>query len=90
MANLEVSALPPINLDGRLEYLIHYPYGCLEQTTSSVFPQLYLPALIKLDQNRRLEVENNIRAGLARLRSLQHPSGGFAYWPGMWNTDRRS
>ena len=51
---LEVSALPPINLDGRLEYLIHYPHGCLEQTTSSVFPQLYLPALIKLDQNRRL------------------------------------
>ena len=36
------------------EYLIHYPHGCLEQTTSSVFPQLYLPALIKLDQNQRL------------------------------------
>ena len=54
VANLEVSALPPVNLDGRLEYLIHYPHGCLEQTTSSVFPQLYLPALIKLDQNRRL------------------------------------
>ena len=32
-------------------------------------------------------MENNIRAGLARLRSLQHPSGGFAYWPGVWNTD---
>jgi uncharacterized protein YfaS (alpha-2-macroglobulin family) len=46
-ATLEVSALPPINMDGRLEYLIHYPHGCLEQTTSSVFPQLYLPALIK-------------------------------------------
>ncbi|HEU5135547.1 MAG TPA: MG2 domain-containing protein [Steroidobacteraceae bacterium] len=87
VANLEVSALPPVNVDGRLEYLIHYPYGCLEQTTSSVFPQLYLPALIKLDQNRRLEVENNVRAGLARLRSLQHSSGGFAYWPGIWNTD---
>ncbi|MEO8062042.1 MAG: MG2 domain-containing protein [Pseudomonadota bacterium] len=85
-ATLEVSALPPINIDGRLEYLVHYPYGCLEQTTSSVFPQLYLPALIKMDQNRRLEIENNIRAGLARLRSLQHPNGGFAYWPGVWNT----
>ena len=39
-----------------------------------------------MDQNRRLEIENNMRAGLARLRSLQHPSGGFAYWPGVWNT----
>ena len=48
-ATLEVSALPPLNLDGRLDYLIHYPHGCLEQTTSGVFPQLYLPALIKLD-----------------------------------------
>ena len=63
-----------------------YPHGCLEQTTSSVFPQLYLPALIRMDQNRRLEIENNVRAGLARLRSMQHPSGGFAYWPGVWNT----
>jgi uncharacterized protein YfaS (alpha-2-macroglobulin family) len=84
---LEVSALPPINLDGRLEYLIGYPHGCLEQTTSSVFPQLYLSALIKLDQNQRLKTENNIRAGIARLRSFQHSSGGFAYWPGVWNSD---
>jgi uncharacterized protein YfaS (alpha-2-macroglobulin family) len=84
-ATLEVSALPPINLSQRLEYLISYPHGCLEQTTSSVFPQLYLPSLIKMDQNRRLEIENNIRAGLARLRSFQHSNGGFAYWPGMWN-----
>jgi uncharacterized protein YfaS (alpha-2-macroglobulin family) len=87
-ARLEVSALPPVNLDSRLEYLVHYPHGCLEQTTSSVFPQLYLPALIRMDQNRRLEIENNVRAGLARLRSLQHPSGAFAYWPGIWNTDQ--
>jgi hypothetical protein len=86
-AQLEVSALPPINLDGRLQYLIGYPHGCLEQTTSAVFPQLYLSALIKLDQNQRLQTENNIRAGIAGLRSFQHASGGFAYWPGVWDQD---
>jgi uncharacterized protein YfaS (alpha-2-macroglobulin family) len=86
-ALLEVSALPPINLDGRLNYLIGYPHGCLEQTTSAVFPQLYLSALIKLDQNQRLQTENNIRAGIARLRTFQHTSGGFAYWPGVWDQD---
>jgi alpha-2-macroglobulin len=86
-AQLEVSALPPINFDGRLQYLIGYPHGCLEQTTSSVFPQLYLPALVELDQNQRLRTENNIRAGIARLRSFQHSSGGFAYWPGVWDND---
>ncbi len=87
VATLEVSALPPVNLDGRMQYLIHYPHGCLEQTTSGVFPQLYLPALIKLTQNQRLQVENNVRAGIARLRTMQHTSGGFAYWPGVWSTD---
>jgi uncharacterized protein YfaS (alpha-2-macroglobulin family) len=87
-ATLEVSALPPINMDGRLQYLIHYPHGCLEQVTSAVFPQLYLSALVKLEQNQRLQAENNIRAGIARLRSFQHNSGGFAYWPGVWDLDR--
>jgi uncharacterized protein YfaS (alpha-2-macroglobulin family) len=85
-AQLEVSALPPLNLDGRLEYLIHYPHGCLEQTTSGAFPQVYLPALIKLDPQRRLEVENNVRAGIQRLRGFQQPNGGFVYWPGGWST----
>jgi uncharacterized protein YfaS (alpha-2-macroglobulin family) len=86
-AMLEVSALPPINLDGRLQYLIGYPHGCLEQTTSAAFPQLYLSALVKLDPNQRLQAENNIRAGIARLRSFQHSSGGFGYWPGVWDQD---
>jgi uncharacterized protein YfaS (alpha-2-macroglobulin family) len=86
-ATLEVSALPPVNADGRLEYLIHYPHGCIEQTTSAAFPQLYLPALVKLDTNKRLQVESNIRAGIARIRTMQHTSGGFSYWPGVWSTD---
>ena len=40
--SIEVSAVPPLDLDKRLKYLIRYPHGCIEQTTSSVFPQLYL------------------------------------------------
>ena len=43
VATLEVSALPPVNLDGRMQYLIHYPHGCLEQTTSARVPAA-LPA----------------------------------------------
>jgi uncharacterized protein YfaS (alpha-2-macroglobulin family) len=86
-ATLELSSLPPLNLDGRLEYLIHYPHGCLEQVTSGAFPQVYLPALLRLDERRRAEVENNVRAGIARLRGFQQPNGGFVYWPGGWSTD---
>ena len=46
--SLELSAIPPINLGERLRYLIAYPHGCVEQTTSSVFPQLYLAKVIEL------------------------------------------
>ncbi len=86
-ASLEISSLPPLNLDGRLDYLIHYPHGCLEQVTSGAFPQVYLPALLNLDEKRRAEVENNVRSGISRLRGFQLPNGGFVYWPGGWAID---
>ena len=81
-ATLEVSTLPPLNLGKRLHYLIHYPYGCVEQTTSSVFPQLYLSNLLDLTGSEKEETERNIKAGIQRLRLFQRPSGGMSYWPG--------
>lgn len=78
---LEVASVPPLNLDKRLTYLIQYPHGCVEQTTSSVFPQLYLADLIKLDGARKKEIEKNVNAGIERLRQFQAASGGFMYWP---------
>jgi len=81
-ATLEVSSIPPLNLGKRLDYLIHYPYGCVEQTTSSVFPQLFLSNLIDMPQYKKTEIENNIKAGIQRLRLFQRPSGGMSYWPG--------
>ena len=44
-ALLEVSSLPSINLEKRLEYLLDYPHGCSEQITSAAFPQLWLKDL---------------------------------------------
>ncbi len=80
---LEVSRLPSINLERRLGYLIAYPHGCLEQTTSAVFPQLFLSMLMKLDDVSKRSTENNIRIGIERLRTFQLGSGGFSYWPGQ-------
>lgn len=82
VVTLEVSAVPPLNLEQRLNFLIQYPHGCLEQTTSSVFPQLYLPALVKLEEAKKQEIERNVRAGIERLRRYQVANGGFVYWPG--------
>lgn len=81
-ATLEVTRLPPLNLDARLGYLVRYPHGCLEQVVSAVLAQLYLPQLANLDDIARARVENNVQAGLDRLRGFQVSSGGFAYWPG--------
>lgn len=79
---LEVSAMPPINLGERLEYLLRYPYGCLEQTLSSGFPQLYVDKLIPLDEEQKQKIPENIEATIDRLKLFQTDQGGFAYWPG--------
>ena len=82
VASLEVSTLPPLNLDERLQYLINYPHGCIEQTTSAVFPQLRLSKLVNLTDSQKADIDNNIAAGVKRLAGFQHASGGFSYWPG--------
>lgn len=79
---LEMSVLPPLNLDYRLGELIGYPHGCLEQITSRVFPQLYLGDLMSLDQNRMQKIQTNVNAGIRKLQNFQLPNGGFGYWPG--------
>jgi uncharacterized protein YfaS (alpha-2-macroglobulin family) len=91
-AVLEVATVPQINMEKRLEYLIKYPHGCIEQTTSSVFPQLYLDKVVKLSSDQKIKIEQNIKAGIKRLATFQTHSGGFAYWPGQsdpnsWGTN---
>jgi alpha-2-macroglobulin len=65
--------------------LLHYPYGCAEQTGSSLLPWITLrdaPSLLR----DRLGTKTNdsasaIRTGIARLFSMQTQSGGLGYWP---------
>lgn len=87
VSTLEVSTLPPINLGHRMKYLLQYPYGCLEQTTSSVFPQLYLDAIKDLNDGERQVIQRNIKAGIERLKLFFRHDGGFAYWPGSEDVD---
>ncbi|OXA69968.1 hypothetical protein B0A67_16745 [Flavobacterium aquidurense] len=81
-ARLEVSSMPTINLNGRLQFLIQYPHGCVEQTTSSVFPQLFLNDVVDLDATRKALIQKNITAGITRLGSFQLSNGGLPYWQG--------
>jgi uncharacterized protein YfaS (alpha-2-macroglobulin family) len=79
-ATLVLSTLPNLNADERLDYLIRYPYGCLEQTVSSVFPQLYIDKFMDLDSKQKQETSNNINDGVKRLAQFSM-SRGFSYWP---------
>lgn len=81
-AVLEVSGIPPIDLSRRMEYLIRYPYGCLEQSTSSAFPQLYLDQFMELTNREQQDVNRNIKASIHAIKRMQLNSGAFSYWPG--------
>ena len=86
--DLEISTMPPLNLSQRLNYLMEYPYGCAEQTTSAVFPQLYVDKILNLDDARRKTIAANIASALVRLNTCQTAEGGFAMWPGGISTDQ--
>jgi len=86
-AVLEVSSIPPLNLENRLKYLITYPHGCLEQTTSAAFPQLYLTSFMDVDNNAKAEIEKNVKAAIRMLRGFQQAGGGMSYWQGDASID---
>ena len=86
-AVVEISSVPSMNLQKRLNYLIDYPHGCIEQTTSAVFPQLVLNQLTDLDDYKKAQVDRNIKAGISKLQNFQRPDGGFSYWPGGSESD---
>lgn len=75
---------PLLYADGSVNYLLHYPYGCLEQLSSSMLPWIYEPFLAKYlpgfkgkspeDRSRAL------RSGVYKIMKNQLPSGGLTYW----------
>jgi uncharacterized protein YfaS (alpha-2-macroglobulin family) len=86
-AAIEFSTVPPMDFSGRLEYLIQYPHGCIEQTTSSVFPQLYLADVFDITFDKKQQIEKNIKAAIQRLGDFQGTDGGLSYWPGERQAD---
>ena len=80
--SLELSSLPPVNFTRRMKYLIGYPHGCLEQTTSKAFPQLFLSEVVDLPPAMEVRATNNVKAAIAKIKSFAHADGGMSYWPG--------
>lgn len=86
-AKMEVSSVPTIDFSRRLDYLIQYPHGCVEQTTSSVFPQLYLTDIMDLDANYKARIQKNVTAAIQKLSNFQLSNGGLSYWQGNSDAD---
>lgn len=86
-AVLEISTLPPMDFGKRLEYLIRYPHGCVEQTTSAAFPQLFLADVLDIPFAQKKKTEKNVEAAISKLSQFQIPSGGISYWPGEREPD---
>lgn len=88
---LEFATSPLVEIASSVDYLLQYPYGCAEQTSSSLMPWLavknlspFVPAFAKKTDK---EVTAAIQAGVARLLSMQRPNGSFGYWPGAQETN---
>ncbi|MBM3290585.1 MAG: hypothetical protein FJY92_10575, partial [Candidatus Hydrogenedentes bacterium] len=78
-------ANPVLRVFDALKHVVGYPYGCVEQTTSRLFPMYLLKqnedvATMQLEKGQNLE--GFIRTGINRLFSMQTDSGGLGFWPG--------
>lgn len=83
---LELSRSQLSEAGGSVRYLLHYPYGCVEQTTSSLIPwcsvEKLRPFVPALGSYPTEQVDSALQAGAERLLSMQLPDGSFTYWPG--------
>ncbi|APC16057.1 hypothetical protein BLL42_10070 [Pseudomonas frederiksbergensis] len=83
-ALLSLSSRPPLNLGEQIRALKAYPYGCLEQTTSGLYPSLYADAAslkrLGLEGEPDADRKRKIELGIERLLGMQRYNGSFGLW----------
>jgi len=91
---LILSKSPAVEFAKNLDYLVRYPYGCLEQTVSAAFPQLYLTDIVKLfpKASGRNFYDGgspgyNVQQAILKVESMQLYNGGLSLWPQGGNAD---
>lgn len=82
--SLQVSTSQLIEIGDALDYVLGYPYGCVEQTTSSMMPWLALGGYHelfpgKLEPSKRKAA---IQKGVNQLLTMVTDDGGLSYWSG--------
>lgn len=85
-AGLGISTNSWTKLAPGLKYLLHFPYGCIEQTSSGVIPLAGIRGLVRAGQVPGIaiqDVDKFLKSGVDRLLTMQVNAGGFSYWPGQ-------
>jgi alpha-2-macroglobulin len=75
-----ISGLKVPNFTQYASELIDYPYGCLEQTTSGGFGQLYLDKILNLDPTENRKRLEHLQSAMLALGRFQDGTGKFKYW----------
>jgi uncharacterized protein YfaS (alpha-2-macroglobulin family) len=87
---ITLSKNPLIHLERIISSLLVYPYGCIEQTTSTTVPNMLALGLADIFWDTRVDraaAEKSLRDGLARIQKMQTHDGGFTYWEGGSTSD---
>jgi alpha-2-macroglobulin len=86
VARLTVSTKPPFDSQQHLSSLFQYPYGCLEQTTSRLWPLLlandieFQQFLSKHPRHKLSNKSDAIASGIGRISGMQRSNGSFGLW----------
>jgi alpha-2-macroglobulin len=87
---LRVAPAGLLEFTGSLQYLLRYPHGCLEQTTSKLFPLLYFEDFAKgvdFYGFRTSTPRYYLRKGIDKIERMQLENGYFSYWSGSDNVN---
>ena len=80
--DINLTTSPNLNISEFLDRLDRYPYGCLEQTTSRVFPLLYINKLSNLYglKSNANSLDAQINKAIQRILNMQRTDGSFGLW----------
>jgi uncharacterized protein YfaS (alpha-2-macroglobulin family) len=91
-----ISNKPMMQFGYRLENLLEYPHGCIEQTISKAFVQLYFDDLaleingdseISETGQSELNPQQNVAAAIEKIQNIQLYNGALPYWQGQTDED---
>lgn len=85
-AYLALSPFPVSSFARELRFLLGYPHGCIEQTVSKAFPQVYLRDIAAVLAPQSLSGGSPtyfVNEAITKIAGMQLHDGSFSYWPGV-------